>query len=281
MAGQSINRRRLSSMAVWAAATAFAVGTTVAGGTASATAPAAGTAGARPTIVLAHGAFADASSWNAVIKRLQADGYPVVAPADPLRGPASDAAALRSVTDHIPGPKILVGHSYGGSVISAAGADDPRVKALVYVAAFLPAPGETALELTGRFPGSTLGSALDPVTYPSPDGSSSTDLYIRADAFRHQFAADVPAGQAALMAATQRPIAQRALEEPATVAAWQQKPSWDIVTTEDLNIPKAAQLFMAHRADAHVTEVAASHSVAVSRPGVVVRVIEEAARATR
>ncbi|MFJ4188299.1 alpha/beta fold hydrolase [Kitasatospora sp. NPDC089509] len=130
-------------------------------------------------------------------------------------------------------------------------------------------------------PGSTLGTALDPVTYSLPGSTGTTDLYIRADAFRHQFAADVPAGQAALMAATQRPIAQRALQEPATVAAWREKPSWDVVTTEDLNIPEAVQLFMAQRAHAHVTEVAASHSVAVSRPGIVSHVIEEAARATR
>ncbi|MER7850546.1 alpha/beta hydrolase [Kitasatospora sp. NPDC096077] len=279
--GKSTRKRRLASVAVWTAATSLAVGTAVFGGIANATTPESVTVGAKPTIVLEHGAFADASSWDGVIERLRADGYPVVAAADPLRGPASDAAALRSVIDHIPGPKILVGHSYGGSVISAAGANDPQVKALVYVAAFLPAPGETALELTGKFPGSTLGTALDPVTYSLPDGTGTTDLYIRADAFRHQFAADVPAGQAALMAATQRPIAQRALQEPATVAAWREKPSWDVVTTEDLNIPEAVQLFMAQRAHAHVTEVAASHSVAVSRPGIVSHVIEEAARATR
>ncbi|GAA2136470.1 alpha/beta hydrolase [Kitasatospora kazusensis] len=278
-AGKSIRKHRLATVAAWAVAASVVLGTAVAGGTASASASAAG--GAKPTIVLEHGAFADASSWAGVIKRLQAKGYPVVAPADPLRGPAADAAVLSSVIKHIPGPKILVGHSYGGSVISAAGANDPQVKALVYVAAFLPAPGETALELTGKFPGSTLGAALDPVTYALPGGAATTDLYIRADAFAHQFAADVPAGQAALMAATQRPITQSALQEPATVAAWQTTPSWDVVTTQDLNIPEAAQLFMARRAHAHVTEVAASHSVAVSRPGIVAQVIEEAARATR
>ncbi|WP_245194654.1 alpha/beta fold hydrolase [Kitasatospora phosalacinea] len=267
--------------AVWALATSFALGTAVVGGAASAsTPPHSVTVGARPTIVLEHGAFADASSWDDVIKQLRADGYPVVAPADPLRGPASDAAVLRSVIDHVPGPMVLVGHSYGGSVISAAGAGAPRVRALVYVAAFLPAPGETALGLTGEFPGSTLGDTLDPVTYALPGGAPTTDLYIRADAFRHQFAGDVPAGRAALMAATQRPIAQSALLEPATVAAWQEKPSWDVVTTEDLNIPVAAQRHMAQRAHAHVTEVAASHSVAVSRPRLVAEVIEEAARAT-
>lgn len=281
MAQGTTNRRhRLVRAAVWAATGSLALGTAVLGGTAAATPPP-DMAGAKPTIVLEHGAFADASSWNAVIERLQAAGYPVVAPADPLRGPAADAAALRGVLDHVPGPKILVGHSYGGSVISLAGANDPDVKALVYVAAFLPAPGETALELTGKYPGSTLGSALDPVTYPLADGTKATDLYIRRDAFRHQFAADVPAGRAALMAATQRPIAQSALGEPATAAAWKEKPSWDIVTTEDLNIPEAVQLFMARRAGSHITEVAASHSVAVSHPALVTRVIEDAARATR
>jgi pimeloyl-ACP methyl ester carboxylesterase len=235
---------------------------------------------AKPTIVLEHGAFADGSSWNGVIADLHAHGYPVVAAANPLRGPASDAAALRTVLDHVKGPKILVGHSYGGNVISQAAADDPEVKALVYVAAFLPAPGESALELTNKYPGSTLPDALDPVTYKQADGSTATDLYIQQDKFRHQFAADVSAKQAALMAAEQRPIAQAALEEKATAAAWKTKPSWDIVTTRDLNIPVAVQRFMAKRAHAHTTEVAASHSVAVSHPHLVADVIEQAAHAT-
>ncbi|MFC9625328.1 alpha/beta fold hydrolase [Streptomyces sp. NPDC056930] len=235
----------------------------------------------KPTVVLEHGAFADSSSWNGVISRLRDDGYPVVAAANPLRGPHNDATALRGLLDHIKGPKILVGHSYGGSVISEAAANDPDVKALVYVAAFLPAPGETALELTNKYPGSTLPDALDPVPVTNPDGTQGTDLYIQQDKFRHQFAADVPRNKAALAAAGQRPIAQAALEEKATVAAWRTIPSWDIVTTQDLNIPAAAQRFMAERANAHITEVAASHSVAVSHPGVVTRVVEEAARASR
>ncbi|MEV7570193.1 alpha/beta fold hydrolase [Streptomyces tanashiensis] len=234
----------------------------------------------KPTIVLEHGAFADGSSWNGVIAELRADGYPVVAAANPLRGPASDAAALRTVLNHVTGPKILVGHSYGGNVISQAATDDPQIKGLVYVAAFLPAPGESALELTGRYPGSTLPDALDPVTYRQADGSTATDLYIRQDKFPHQFAADVPEDQAALMAAAQRPIAQAALEEKATGAAWKTKPSWAVVTTQDLNIPAAAQRFMARRAHARTTEVAASHSVAVSHPRLVADVIERAARAT-
>ncbi|POX47197.1 alpha/beta fold hydrolase [Streptomyces sp. Ru72] len=234
----------------------------------------------KPTIVLEHGAFADGSSWNGVIADLRADGYPVVAAANPLRGPASDAAALRTVLDHIKGPKIVVGHSYGGNVISEAATNDPQVKALVYVAAFLPAPGESALELTNKYPGSTLPAALDPVTYKQADGTAATDLYIQQVKFHHQFAADVPAAQAALMAAEQRPIAQAALEEKATTAAWKTKPSWDVVTTEDLNIPPAVQRYMAKRAHAHTTEVAASHSVAVSHPHLVADVIERAARAT-
>ncbi|MFF4031113.1 alpha/beta fold hydrolase [Streptomyces sviceus] len=277
-------RKRLLTGAVATAAAGLALGAFVLSGTAngaSETADAAGRAKhAKPTIILEHGAFADGSSWNGVIADLRADGYPVVAAANPLRGPASDAAALRTVLDHVKGPKIVVGHSYGGNVISAAATGAPEVKALVYVAAFLPAPGESALELTNKYPGSTLPGALDPVTYQQADGSTATDLYIQQDKFHHQFAADVPAGQAALMAAEQRPVAQAALDEKATTAAWKTKPSWDIITTEDLNIPPAVQRFMARRARAHTTEVAASHSVAVSHPHLVADVIERAARAT-
>lgn len=231
----------------------------------------------KPTVVLVHGAFADGSSWNDVVDRLRKDRYPVVAAANPLRGPAADATTLRGLISHIAGPVVLVGHSYGGSVISTAAAGNDQVRALVYVAAFLPAPGETALGLTGKFPGSTLAGTLDPVPFTDLDGRAATDLYIRQDRFRDQFAADVPADRAALAAATQRPIVESALQEPATVAAWTDKPSWAVVTTQDLNIPVAAQRFMAERARAHVTEVAASHSVAVSHPDVVAEVIERAA----
>jgi len=279
-------KRRFIAGAAALVGTAAAVGAFASTGTASAaTHPAATHPAAdhapKPTIVLEHGAFADASSWDGVINDLRRDGYPVVAAANPLRSPASDAASLRALLNHIKGPVILVGHSYGGSVISAAAYGDPQVKALVYVAAFLPAPGETALQLTNLYPGSTLPAALDPVPLTNADGSTGTDLYIQQDKFRHQFAADVPANQAALMAQTQRPIAEAALAEKATVAAWETIPSWDIITTKDLNIPAAAQEFMAERAHAHTTKVAASHSVAVSHPDLVADVIEKAARATR
>ncbi|MGY0489359.1 alpha/beta fold hydrolase [Streptomyces sp. WG-D5] len=274
-------RKRPTTTVIAAATAGLALGAFALGGTASG-APHTADSGrhTRPTVVLEHGAFADASSWNGVIADLRADGYPVVAAANPLRGPSSDAAALKTVLDHVKGPKILVGHSYGGNVISQAATGDPDVKALVYVAAFLPAPGESALELTNKYPGSTLPDALDPVTYQQADGSTATDLYIQQAAFRHQFAADVPAKQAALMAAGQRPIAQAALEEKATTAAWKTKPSWAVVTKDDLNIPVAVQRFMTERAHAHTTEVAASHSVAVSHPRLVADVIERAARAT-
>ncbi|MER7569104.1 alpha/beta hydrolase [Streptomyces sp. NPDC097941] len=237
---------------------------------------------ARPTIVLEHGAFADASSWNDVIKRLQKAGYPVVAPANPLRGPASDAGYLRSVLDRIEGPVVLVGHSYGGTVISdAATGYEGKVKALVYIAAFLPEAGETSLGLSNKFPGSTLGDAIEAVPYTLTGGTSGTDIYIKRDKFRGQFAADVPRSQAALMAATQRPIAAAALEEKSTKAAWKTIPSWSLITTQDYNIPPAAQRFMSQRANAHTTEIKASHAVSASHPDAVTRIIQQAATTTR
>ncbi|MGW6272008.1 alpha/beta fold hydrolase [Streptomyces sp. NPDC055060] len=247
-----------------------------------------GTAGAaphhppRPTIVLEHGAFADAASWDGVVTRLQRAGYPVVSAANPLRGPATDAAYLRSVVRHIDGPVVLVGHSYGGTVISqaAAGLED-KVKALVYIAAFLPDKGESSLGLTNKFPGSTLGQAIESVNYTLPGGDRGADVYIKPEKFRAQFAADVPAAKARLMAAGQRPVAAAALEEKSTEAAWKTIPSWSLVTTEDLNIPVAAQRYMAARAEARTTTIDASHAVSVSHPGAVTRIVERAARTVR
>ncbi|MFK0151588.1 alpha/beta fold hydrolase [Streptomyces sp. NPDC090493] len=234
----------------------------------------------KPTVVLVHGAFADASSWNGVVKRLERDGYPVVAPANPLRGLASDADYIHSVLKSVKGPVVLAGHSYGGAVISQAATDSPNVKALVYIAAFAPDKGESALELSNKFPGSTLGPTLDSVSFPLSGGGTGTDLYIKADKFHDQFAADVPESITDLMAATQRPVAASALEEKATEAAWKTIPSWDLVTTEDKNIPPASQRFMADRAHAHTVEVNASHAVSVSQPGAVTRLIEQAAHTT-
>ncbi|MGW6587227.1 alpha/beta fold hydrolase [Streptomyces globisporus] len=259
-----------------------AVGLSVAAVTLPTSAGAAHHRPVRPTIVLEHGAFADAASWDGVVTRLQRAGYPVVSAANPLRGPATDAAYLRSVLDHIDGPVVLVGHSYGGTVISqaAAGRED-KVKALVYIAAFLPDTGESSIGLTNKFPGSTLGEAVESVNYALPDGGKGTDVYIAPEKFRGQFAADVPKDKAALMAAGQRPIAAAALEEKSTRAAWKTIPSWSLVTTEDRNIPVAAQRFMSARAKARTTTVDASHAVSVSRPEAVTRIVEQAARTVR
>ncbi|MBF6206791.1 alpha/beta hydrolase [Streptomyces gardneri] len=230
-----------------------------------------------PAIVLVHGAFADSSSWNGVIERLRAQGHSVIAAANPLRGLDSDAAYVASVLDSVEGPCILAGHSYGGSVITVAAAGRTDVEALVYIAAFIPDEGESALQLTDKFPGSTLGPTTRPSSYPLPDGGAGTELYIRQEEFHRQFAADVPAATAELMAATQRPVALAALQQPATATAWRNIPSFALVTSEDKNIPVEAQRFMAERAGAHVVEVSASHAVSVSAPDAVGDLIARAA----
>ncbi|MEJ8632915.1 MULTISPECIES: alpha/beta fold hydrolase [Streptomyces] len=232
-----------------------------------------------PTVVLVHGAFADSSSWNGVVERLQSHDYSVVAAANPLRGLASDADYVRQLVASIEGPVVLVGHSYGGAVISSAAKGLDKVKALVFVAAFMPEKGESALDIAGMFPGSTLGEALRPVPITLPDGSRTVDLYIEKSRFPHQFAADVPKETAAIMAATQRPVTNAALAEAASAAAWKEIPSWVLVATEDLNIPPQVQTFMAERADATSVSVTASHAVCVSRPVDVARLINEAAQA--
>jgi pimeloyl-ACP methyl ester carboxylesterase len=204
----------------------------------------------KATVVLVHGAFAESASWNGVIDKLQDQGYPVVAAANPLRSLKGDAGYVASVLKNIKGPIVLVGHSYGGAVISNAATGNANVRALVYVAAFAPLPGESAQALSGRFPGSTLGQALTP---PVPLPGGGNDLYIQQDRFPAQFAADVRPAETRLMAATQRPIAEGALAEPAGEAAWKTIPSWFIFGSLDKNIPPAAQAFMAKRAGAKRT----------------------------
>lgn len=233
---------------------------------------------AKPTIVLVHGAFADSSSWNRVIPILQQGGYTVVASPNPLRGVRADADVVADVVKSIDGPVVLVGHSYGGSVISEAAEGLTNVKGLVYVAAFAPDTGETALGLTGKFPGSTLGPALAP---PVKLTSGGNDLYILQARFHDQFAADAPAAEARLMAAGQRPVAEAALSEAATAPAWKHLPSWFIYGDSDRNIPPVAMGFMAERAKSRQTVVVkgASHVVMVSHAPEVARLIERAAAA--
>lgn len=230
----------------------------------------------KPTIVLVHGAFAESNSWNGVIKDLEADGYPVVGAANPLRGVKGDAAYVSSIISGIKGPVVLVGHSYGGHVISGAANGHENVKALVYVAAFAPDTGESAAALSGKFPGSTLAPTLAP---PLTLADGSHDLYIDQTKFHEQFAADVPEAEAKLMAAGQRPIAEAALGEPAGEPAWKKIPSWFVYGDADKNIPAAAMSWMAERAKSQETVVVkgASHVLMVSHPDVVAHLIEKAA----
>ncbi|PPG92832.1 alpha/beta hydrolase [Rathayibacter sp. AY1F3] len=236
--------------------------------------------GDRPTAVLVHGAFAESSSWNGVASRLLAEGLPVLAVANPLRGLAPDAEYLRSVLNGIDGPVVVAGHSYGGSVASEAAEGAANVRALVYVASFLLEPGESTGELAGRFPGGELGPALTPVPFAS-GGFSGDDLYIQQDRFREVFAADVDEPTAALMAVTQRPIAAAALEDSATAAGWRSIPSWTLITRQDLAVPAESQRFMAERARSTAVEIDASHAVTVSEPDAVAQLILDAVRATR
>ena len=229
------------------------------------------------TAVLAHGAWADGSSFDGVVTRLQQDGYTVDVPPNPLRGPGSDSAYLASYLASVSGPVVLVGHSYGGFVITDAATGDKNVKALVYVDAYIPALGDTINSINGQFPGSQITpTALKLVA--SPGGV--TDAYVNPAEFRGIFANDLPASQAAELAATQEPIAASALTEASTAPAWTTIPSWDIIGTADHAIPPAAQEFMAARAHAKVTKVDASHLSMISHPGTVASVIEQAARAT-
>ncbi|MEW2382861.1 alpha/beta hydrolase [Micromonospora sp. NPDC047707] len=232
----------------------------------------------KPTIVLVHGAFAESASWNSVIQRLHADGYPVVAAPNPLRSLSGDAAVISSVVATIGGPVVLVGHSYGGAVISNAAVGHDHVKALVFVAAFAPEAGESIGELSGKFPGGTLGETLQEV--PLPDGT--VDLYIQQDKFHHQFTADVPPERAAVDAAAQRPLNTTALNEGSGEPAWKTVPSWFVYPELDYNIPLEAHRFMAERAGARasVELPGASHAIPASEPTAVAEIILKAATST-
>jgi pimeloyl-ACP methyl ester carboxylesterase len=233
-----------------------------------------------PTVVLVHGAFADAASWSGVIEELQRDGIPVVAPPNPLRGLASDAAYIASVAAQIDGPVILVGHSYGGALITVAGTTE-NVVGLVYVAAYALEEGESLGELQGRFPLSPLVSNLKQWTYPVPGGQDAVEVTIAADAFPSVFAADVAPEVTKVLAVAQRPLAAAAFEEAASAAAWRTKPSWALVAGADQAINPEVERFGAKRAGATVVELeGASHAVAVSQPKEVADLIRDAVRAT-
>ncbi|MEV8214908.1 alpha/beta hydrolase [Leifsonia sp. NPDC077715] len=230
---------------------------------------------AKPTVVLVHGAFADSSSWSAEIAGLQSRGYPVVAVANPLRGVASDTAYLQSVLATIPGPIVLVGHSYAGFLITGAAAANPAVKALVYVAAYIPVAGESPADLTYKDPGSLLtGDNL--VARPIPGGG--TDLYVNPATFGKVYAGGLPSWAVANAAVVQRPITAAALGEAATAGPPAATPKWEIVALEDNAIPTVTQKFMAARAGAKIVTAHSGHDVPAAQPAVVTGVILDAAR---
>ncbi|QIY75847.1 alpha/beta hydrolase [Streptomyces sp. RLB1-33] len=237
---------------------------------------------AKPTIVLVHGGYADSSCWNGVIRELQSKGYTTIAGSNPLRGIPTDAPYIGSLLDSISGPVVLVAHSMGGTVITNAAAGKGNVKALVYIAAFVPDVGETQGELIDKFPGSEVLPVSLPVPYTKPDGTTGTDLYLSKDG-QAAFAADVSTATFRLLQATQRPFDADSFTYPTQAAAWRTIPSWGLVAGRDKAIPPAAERWMYSRANFRkVVEVpTSSHVAMISHPKATAELIEEAARATR
>ena len=231
-------------------------------------------AGGAPTVVLVHGAFADGSSWAGVIERLQAGGQAVQAPANPLRSLSGDAAYIASVANQIGGPVVLVGHSYGGAVIGNAAVHAANVVGLVYVAAFAPDEGERLIEIENGSKDSVLNSALTQLRYPTGEGAeTAVEFAINPQKFHDAFAADLPQEQTAVMAATQRPVAELAFSQPSGEPAWKKLPSWSVVATGDRAAGSDVVRSMAERAGAEITEVEGSHVIMMSQPQAVAEVI--------
>jgi pimeloyl-ACP methyl ester carboxylesterase len=230
-----------------------------------------------PTVVLVHGAFADASSWNGVIERLHANGVTVKAPANPLRGIATDSAYIAGVLEQTPGPILAVGHSYGGAVISNAATGVENVVGLVFVAAFAPEEDEALGEAAADSKDSVLNSALVPLHYPAANGGeAAVEFAIDPARFKDAFAADLAAEEAAVMAATQRPVAELAFSERSGPPAWKSLPSWAVVATGDKAAGADLVRSMAERAGATITAVDGSHVIMISQPQAVTDVILEA-----
>ncbi|MGW4024564.1 alpha/beta fold hydrolase [Streptomyces sp. NPDC005009] len=245
-------------------------------------------AGAKPTVVLVHGAWADDSGWDEVIRSLRAEGYPVVATANPLRGLTGDSAYLAARLKTIEGPVVLVGHSYGGAVITNAAAGNPNVKSLVYIAAFAPDKGETALELAAKYPGSRLTDDPDAplptalTAIPLGGGPADVDTYIKPDKFSDVFLSDrLEAGRAAALAARQRPAHVATSAEVTRAVAWKTIPSWYLVATDDRTIGTDNLRFMAERAGSTTVEVDAPHAVPETAPDDVTDLILRAAHGSR
>jgi pimeloyl-ACP methyl ester carboxylesterase len=230
--------------------------------------------GSRPTVVLVHGAWADGSSWNDVIKRLQAEGVQLTAPANPLRGISIDSAYIGSLLEQIPGPVLAVAHSYGGAVLTNAATNANNVVGLVYVAAFVPDEGETLADIVGKSEDSVINPALRPLNYPTAEGAeTAVEFRIDPAEFHEVFAFDLPAEQTSLMAATQRPLSAVPFSEPTGVPAWKNLPSWAVVASGDKVIGTDVVRSMAERAEATITDVEGSHVIMMSQPEIVTDVI--------
>jgi pimeloyl-ACP methyl ester carboxylesterase len=271
-------RRRLSKRQAFIGG----IATVLALGTGLATAASASSGGCssnavKPTIVLVHGGWDNSTGWNAVVEKLQDRGFSVIAPANPLRGLTPDAAYVHSVLTTISGPIVLVGHSYGGAVITNAAVGVPNVKALVYIAGFAPDQGESLIQLVTMNPGSLIGPDTTITrSYPLGNGTA-TDIYLTQDGLRTAFAGDVPRDVQDQMFATQRPFSQEAFASTSGTPAWKTIPSWYLVATNDHAIPPATQFFMAKRAGAQISTVKSSHVPQISHPDDVVKTILAAA----
>lgn len=273
----NLNRAALATVAV---AALLALSLTAPAATAAADED--GVQGARPTIVMVHGGWADSSGWNQEVTNLEQRGFPVLAPANPLRGLQSDAGYIRSVLQTIDGPIVLVGHSYGGAVITNAAVGVPNVKALVYIAAFAPDKGESLAQLVATNPGTQIvPDALTQRAYPISGGGTGTDLYLKKSVFREAFAADLPLEVTNQMQATQRPFSAEAFGSASGDPAWKTIPSWYMVARQDHAIPPATERFMAARAQATTVEVDASHVPMISQPEATTRLILQAVRSIR
>lgn len=279
--GEDMTRRQVLAAGALAGAAAVMADPLVASAASAATGKV-GESGpsANTTIVLVHGGYADSSCWNATLQRLQANGYVTICGANPLRGIPTDAPYIGSLLDSISGPVVLVAHSMGGTVITNAAAGKSNVKALVYIAAFVPDVGETQGDLISKYPGSEVLPVSVPVTYTKADGTTGTDLYLSKDG-QAAFAADIPVETFQLLQATQRPFDAASFTYPTTAAAWRTIPSWGLVAGRDKAIPPAAERWMYSRANCRkVVEVpTSSHCAMLSHPDIVANLILEAARA--
>jgi pimeloyl-ACP methyl ester carboxylesterase len=234
----------------------------------------------KPTIVLVHGAWADATGFDALIRALHERGFAAIGVANPLRHLTQDAAYVADFLRSISGPIVLVGHSYGGAVITNAATGNEQVQALVYLNGWMPDEGESVLQIFEGSEGSLLPPFLREVPFKNPDGSDGVDLYIAREGFHEGFAGDVDSATADVMAAAQRPWGGAAGATPSGPPAWKSIPSWYLLGTEDKAIPPATQRFMAERANSQIEEVAASHVSYVSQPEVATRLILSAVEAT-